>query len=268
MRIRESVMSAMLLLCFLLCGAAFAQGQGKQGDGNGGTVTGVIQIKGGGIMTGGTVIFFDEKAGPPPSATKYWRVPTYVFKIQDKGHFTAVLPEGTYFMGALERQSGEVFGPPHEGDYFFISQDEKGEPKKTRVSKDSEVDLGELQEAVPFKRETLAKEGITSIQGTIYDENGGPRAGMHVFAFVNPSMFGRPLFVSEMSDRLGHYELRVAGGGTFFLLSRANYGGGPRSTDELLGVYKDGKPVSVKSSTTTTGIDITVKKMGGAASRP
>ncbi|HAM49458.1 MAG TPA: hypothetical protein DCP92_01690 [Nitrospiraceae bacterium] len=263
---RGSVISAMVLLCLLLYGTAFAAGQSKQSDI--GTVTGVIHIKGGGLMKGGTVFFFDEKAGPPPSATKYWRVPTYAFEIEDNAHFTVMLPEGDYYMGAIKRQSGQRLGPPHEGDYFFISQDEKGQPKKLRVSKDSKIDLGVLEEAVPFKRETLAQKGITSIQGTIYDENGRPMEGMLVFAFVNPSMFGRPLFVSELSDKLGHYELRLAGEGTFFLLSRTNYGGGPRSTDELLGVYKDSKPVSVKSFTTTTGIDITVKKMGGATSQP
>jgi hypothetical protein len=171
-------------------------------------------------------------------------------------------------MGAIKRQSGELLGPPHEGDYFFISQDEKGQPKKLTVGKESKIDLGALQEAVPFKRETLEKEGSTSIQGRIYDEKGSPMEGMLVFAFTNPSMFGRPLFVSEMSDRGGNYLLRLAGGGKFFLLVRTNYGGGPRSTDELLGVYKGGKPVSVRASTATTGIDITVKKMGAAASQP
>jgi hypothetical protein len=74
------------------------------------------------------VYFFNEKAGPPPSATRYWRVPGEAFGTDGNGRFVAEIPEGRYYMGAIRKNSGEPVGPPGNGDPFFVSQDEKGNP--------------------------------------------------------------------------------------------------------------------------------------------
>lgn len=249
-----------LVTGIILCSVAFLFAETRQPAP--GRITGVIEIIGKGPMTGGTVFFFDEGSGPPPSATKYWRVPTQAFPIDEQARFTAVLPEGTYYLGAIERKSGDDLGPPQEGDYFFISQDAEGRPKKLTVWKGSTIDLGMVVEAAPFRRASLAKKGITSVSGTIRDEQGKPREGMVVFAFTSPSMFGRPLFVSERSDEYGGYILRVAGSGKYYLRARANYGGGPPASGELMGVYQKGRPVVTTRGQTLRNVNITLYVVG------
>ncbi|OGW45289.1 MAG: hypothetical protein A2078_13930 [Nitrospirae bacterium GWC2_57_9] len=246
----------------LLISVLFAMVSPATGDDRSGIVMGVIGIKNGGPMMDGTVFFFDQNSGPPPSATKYWRVPTHFFPIDSEARFSAVLPEGTYYFGAIERNTGETLGPPQEGDFFFISQDEKGRPRKLTVRKGSMTDLGMVVEAVPFKRAMLARKGTTSIEGVIRDRQGKPVEGMAVIGFKSPTMMGLPVFVSERSDKGGRYLLRVDRGGTYYLRARSNYGPGFPAKGELMGVYKDGKPVSVKTSTSRKGINIEVFNFG------
>jgi hypothetical protein len=256
-RYRELLL--ILFAGFIFSSAVFAA---DAPQGRTGVITGRIVIKDVGPMMGGTVFFFNETDGPPPSATKYWRVPTEAFSIDENAGFAAVLPEGRYYMGAIERLSDEPLGPPHEGDYFFISQDKKGKPKKYTVKKDITTDLGIVSGAKPFKRASLAKKGITAIEGRILGEKGVPAEGMMVFAFSTPTMVGRPLFVSERSDKEGRYLLRVHKGGKYYLRARANYGGGPPAVDEPMGVYKDGKPIVLNTGQRKKGVDISLIRAG------
>ncbi|NJD55155.1 MAG: carboxypeptidase regulatory-like domain-containing protein [Nitrospirae bacterium] len=255
----KSILSALgALAIFVLC-SGFAPGVFT--DPNASTVTGEIGIKGVGPMMGGLVFFYHAESGPPPSATKYWLVPAYSFKLDQNSRFTAKLPEGTYYMGAIERSSGEALGPPAEGDYFFISSDKKGNPKMLTVWKNSVINLGLINEAEKFSRASLAKKGITSVEGTIRDEEGKPVKGMAVYAYATPEMLEKPLFVSDPSDQDGKYVLRVNRGGKYYLMARVGYGGGPLSPEELAGVYKDGKPVSIKTGENRKGIHISVFKI-------
>jgi len=249
----------MLMMSILFCTAVSAEDAPEI---NTGIITGRLVIKGVGPMMGGTVFFFNEASGPPPSATKYWRVPTEAFRVDENAGFAAILPEGKYYMGVIERLSGEPLGPPQEGDYFFISQDKKGRPKKYTVKKNTTLDLGIISGAKPFKRTTLVKKGITAIEGAILNEKGEPSEGMMVFAFTTPTMVGRPLFVSERSDKNGKYLLRLHSGGKYYLRARANYGGGPPSADEVMGIYGDGKPISIQTGQARKGINITIARVG------
>jgi hypothetical protein len=227
-----------------------------------GTITGKISEKGKAPLTGGMVLFFSEKSGPPPSSTRYWRVPSHSFGIDEKGRFKATLPEGQYYMGATQKTSGEQLGPPGDGDLFFISQDKSGNPKLHTVKGNKNLDMGVISEAKPFSRKALVTEGITSIQGTIADGKGNPVAGMLVFAFPTPTMFGRPLFVSERTDKEGNYLLRLSGGGKYYLSSRADYGGGPPSPEQNIGSYAKGQPVVLQTGDMVKGINITVSTVG------
>lgn len=257
---REYLSIATLIICVLLFSVSFAQSADDRSAV--GTVTGIAGIKGGGPMPEGTVFFVDDASGPPPSATKYWRVPTHAFPSDTEGKFRAVLPDGVYYLGAIKRKSGDFLGPPQEGDYFYVSQDEKGNPKKLTVWGGSVLDLGTIIQTEPFSRESLAKKGITAIEGKVTDAQGTPVEGMRVFAYTSQVMFGRPLFVSDRTDADGKYLLRVSGSGKYYVRVRANYGGGPPAAGELMGVYKDGKPVAVKDRTVRKGINITVTRMG------
>ncbi|MGE5300169.1 MAG: hypothetical protein ACM3MB_04300 [Acidobacteriota bacterium] len=124
---------------------------------------------------------------------KHWRVPTHTFRFDASARFTAKIPEGTYYIGAIERKSGESLGPPQEGDHFFIGRDKNGKPKELTVWPNSVFDLQMLSGAEPFIKATLAQRGITAIQGVIPDYCGQPVEGMLVFAYGTPEMFDRPL---------------------------------------------------------------------------
>jgi hypothetical protein len=252
-----SVLIPVMLMVASLCSAATHGGFRAY---NHGTVTGRIVIDGVGPMMEGTVFFISDASGIPPSATKYWLVPGQAFRVDANAQFTAVLPEGTYYLGAIERSAGAFLGPPEDGDYFFISSDKNGEPRKLTVWKNSKIDLGTLSDAKRFSRATLAKEGITAIEGAIVNEDGKPVEGMVVFAYATPDMLGRPLYVSERSGKDGRYLLRLYRGGDYYLMTRADYGGGPPPPGELLGVYNEGEPVQVQSASTIKDIDIMAYK--------
>ena len=85
---------------------------------------------------------------------------------------------------------------------------------------------------------------------------------MLVFAFPSPMMFGRPLFVSERSDKDGKYLLRLYGGGKYYISSRTNYGGGPPTAEQTMGVYAKGQPLTLETGEVKKGIDITVATIG------
>ena len=223
-----------------------------------GTVSGQIIIKGQGPMIGGMVFFLDEAEGIPPSSTRYWRVPTHAFRLNENSGFSVSLPEGTYFMGAIERASGELLGPPEEGDYFFVSQDSRGNPKRLTVWKNANIDLGILDDAAQFKRGNLASKGITAIEGLIHDIHGNPAEGMIVAAYTNQEMYGKPVFVSERVGKDGRFVLRVDKGGTFYLIARADYTGGPPAPEEFIGFTRESRPVKVKTGKISKGVDITI----------
>lgn len=252
---KSFLVASILILGLVLCIAAFLVLPKLFKAKETGTVTAQIGIHDVGPMMGGMVFFVNTAGGPPPSATRYWRVPTHSFPLGKNARFTATLPAGDYYMGAIERDSGESPAPPGEGEYYFISQDEQGKPRTYSVRKNEVLDLGDLMiRAVPFKRSLIAKKGITSVQGALRDEKGVAVAGMLVFAYSDPAMAEAPLFVSERSDKQGKYILRLAGGGTYYLQARHVQGGATPS-----GVYENGKAVSVETAEAKTGIDISVR---------
>jgi hypothetical protein len=123
-----------------------------------------------------------------------------------------------------------------------------------------------ILEATPFNSASLAKEGLTAIEGTVLDVDGKPVEGILVFAFTTQTIVGRPLFVSDRTGKDGKYRLRVAEGGTYYLRLRENYGGGPLKDSELKGVYGDKEPASaivIKSGEILKDIDIKAMRFQG-----
>jgi len=231
-----------------------------------GTITGQLMTKGGAPLSGGQAFFFNDASGPPPSAEKYWRIPDYVTRIDDQGKFSLDLPEGTYYLGAIKRVSGEKIGPPREGDYFFASMDDKGLPKSYLVKNGRKNDIGTISEAIPFQK-SASKPGaeITAVEGTILDTEGKPVEGALVFAYTAPTMVGKPLFASERTGKDGHYTLRVYDNGNYYLRVRSVYGGGPPAIGDIIGVYgeKDPIAVSTRKGEKVQGVNILVKRFYG-----
>ncbi|CAG0976075.1 hypothetical protein GEOBC_01544 [Geobacteraceae bacterium] len=226
-----------------------------------GTLTGRLLMKGGKPMAGGTVFLFAAEAGPPPAPERYWRVPDEVMTLDSAGRFTMELVPGSYHVGGVKREKEQEIGPPRAGDHFLTSRDEKGEPRPFTVRGGETTDIGSLGEAVPFDPAlTRKREGTTGIEGTILDAAGKPVAGALVFAYPNPDMSGKPLFVSDRTGADGRYLLRVSEGGRYFLKVRDVYGGGPPVQGAVMGAYGDGNPLplAVKTGVVTPGGDIRV----------
>ena len=91
-----------------------------------GLISGQMMIRDGGPMSKGMVVFFRAEEGPVPNPNRYLRIPDEVADIDEEGKFRIALPEGRYFRGAIKRMSGELIGPPQDGDYSFISQNSEG----------------------------------------------------------------------------------------------------------------------------------------------
>jgi hypothetical protein len=224
-----------------------------------GSLSGTVMIKDGVPMANGVVFVFNSTSGPPPSSDRYWRVPDEIVKTDTKGKFVAKLADGTYFIGAIQRKSGEDIGPPQEGDLFLPFLGE-GSPKAHVVANGSTTDLGIITGALPFKRSSIkTKDGITAVEGKVTDSRGKPVKNALVFAFQTPAMVGKPLFVSERTGKDGKYILRVHQGGDYFLKIRNTYGGGAMKAGEIMGSYGQEKPLAVKAKTgeIVKGINIT-----------
>lgn len=246
----------LILLLMLVCctvNMAFAE------EVKTGSLSGKVMIKDGVPMANGVVFIFNSSSGPPPSSDKYWRVPDEIVKTDVEGKFVAKLADGTYYIGAIQRKSGEDIGPPHEGDMFLPFHGE-GSAKAHVVVNGSETDLGIITGALPFKKSSIKlKDGVTAIEGKVTDSRGKPVEHAFVFAFLTPAMVGKPLFVSERTGKDGKYILRVHQGGDYFLKIRNTYGGGAMKAGEIMGSYGQEKPVAVKARTDeiVKGINIT-----------
>ncbi len=231
-----------------------------------GSISGQLLTTAGEPLAGGMVYFFDTAVGPPPAHEKYWRVPDFMKRLDTEGKFTMELPEGRYYMGATRKLTGKPVGPPREGDYFFISTDDKGVPLTYSVKSNSTIDVGKLAKAVPFKISTVNYgKGITAFEGVVLDDEGKPVENAFVFAFVSAAKVGRPLFTSDPTGRDGKFILRVHDSGRYYLKVRSMYGGGPPVAGEIIGNYGEKEPlaVSIQKGNRLTGLAIKVKKFPG-----
>ena len=242
----------MFMLISLTGVTAFADGAKT------GSISGRVMIDEDLPMSNGLIFVFDEAAGAPPSFDRYWRVPDEVVKIGADGRFTALLPEGKYYLGAIKRRSDEDMGPLQEGD-LFLPFYANGAPIKYPVTNGSALDLGNIAGAMPFRKSILkTRAGTTGIEGTVTDARGKPLENALVFAFPTPAMLGKPLFISEKTGKDGKYLLRVYKGGSYFLKIRNSYGGGAMKAGEIMGNYGQDKPAAVEVNTgaIVKGIDI------------
>lgn len=262
MSIRQKLMCSFLsllisisMLSIVLAGSERETAKDKKT----GTVTGTIMIKGGGPMAWGQIMFYDA-AGPQPQPDKYERIPDISRDIDANGKFKVELTEGKYYMAAIKRLSGERFGPPQEGDYVLIIVDENGKPKEYIIKAGKLLDIGTISEAAPLTAEKISKRIVTTaLEGVVTDMDGKPAENAMVVAFVNPDMRGKPLFVSDKTDKNGKYVLRLTAG-TYYLRARNAFTSGPPEPGQIVGYYGEvaPAPVTVKESEIKKGVDFKV----------
>lgn len=234
------------------------------------TITGRLAAKSGAPLADAYVYLFNQAMGPAPDATKYWRVPDEIVQADQSGSFTAQIPHGTYYLGAIKRVTGKDVGPPVAGDYFLDISTENGHPRMYLFNRER-IDVGLIDEGQPFNPATIADmKGVTAIEGKVVNADGKPAAGVSVFAFLSASMVGRPLFSSDKTGSDGKFLLRVAKGGTYFLKAREDYGGGPPKLGGLIGYYGEhaALPIGVASGKIVQGIKVVVSPFPGQGGKP
>lgn len=223
-----------------------------------GTLKGSIQTSDGRPLAGGKVYIFNDATGPSPDPEKYWRVPDLLAALDDTGGFSIELPPGRYYIGAIQRKrDGAMIGPPSEGDVYYAGKD------KHEVSATAMNNLGVIKVAKPFSVSNIAHgEGLTAIEGSVFDKQGNPIENVMVFAHKNHAMNDKPIFVSDRTGKDGAYRLRVAGAGTFYLRVRSSYGGGVPVEGSIMGAYGGNNPkaVMVGEREVLKGINLTGEK--------
>jgi hypothetical protein len=233
-----------------------------------GTLTGRLLLSDGKPLADGQVFFFDEKSPlEKPLTGKFWRVPDAVERVDSTGRFTVQLDAGSYYIGAIKRFSAGKLGPPEIGDYFLPVHDTRGNYRVITVKNNSTTNIGTIKGIQRYSAELAAYKGpLTVIEGRIATASGEPVKNMYVLAYTDPSLRGRPSFVSTSSDSEGRYQLRVDKGRTFYLKVRDIYAGGKPQAGKLVGVFggiDQPAPVETKTSSTTAGIDIQVDAFSG-----
>lgn len=252
---------ALLMLTLLCC----LTGMSSAAEIKSGGITGKVMISDIEPMANGEISVFNDSTGPPPSSDRYWRIPDKIIKTDKEGKFSVNLAEGTYYIGAILRKSGGTLGPPREGDLFLPFHGESS-PRKHLVKSGSITDIGTITGARPFNASTIrTTRGITAIEGKLTDTDGNPVSGALLFAFKTPTMKGKPLFISDRTDKEGRYQLRVDSGGRYYLKARNTYGGGVVKPGEITGFHGLGepKPVEVTTGSITKDINIIGTRFAG-----
>lgn len=245
------------LLVVVLSATICAASQGKDG-----TLSGRWITKEHGPMTGAQVLLFNAASGPPPSSKKFLRIPDAGTAVDSEGKFSTEVPAGKYYLVMRRRVNPESAGPPENGDPQYYARLKNGQPKTFVVKSGKTTNIGTITQFEAFKREkTIAKEGMTGIEGTVTDDQGLPVVGIRVFAYSSPRVQGRPLYASDETGADGKYFLNVIQGGNYYLNVRTHYGGGKPADGEFMGDEKDPDAVVVEKGKIKKGIDLKVKRL-------
>lgn len=248
-----------LMLSVLLATACYAAGSEK------GVISGRWITKEMGPMTGAQVLLFNAASGPAPSSDKHLRIPDAGTAVDGEGKFSAEITAGKYYLVMRKRVNPESAGPPENGDPQYYARLKNGQPKTFVVKSGKTTNIGTITKFEPFKREkTIAKKGMTGIEGAVTDEQGLPVVGIRVFAYSSPRVQGRPLYASDETGADGKYFLNVIHGGSYYLNVRTHYGGGKPADGEFMGGFGDDKvpdAVVVEKGKIKKGIDIKVTRL-------
>jgi hypothetical protein len=233
-----------------------------------GTVTGRLKLSNGQPFSNGQVFFFNVKSPlEKPVVGKYWRVPDSAVESDSNGEFTTSLEAGSYYIGAVKRAVAGKLGPPDNGDYFLPVHDTRSTYRIITVKSNSTTSIGLVDNIQQFNEKKVVVKGMqTIIDGRIISVDGQGVSNLYVLAYTDPTMRGRPSFVSVASDGQGRYRLLVDKGRTFYLKVRDNYSGGKPQAGRLVGVYGEydaPTPVVTNSGSLTAGIDIQVEPFAG-----
>jgi len=227
------------------------------------TISGQVMTDDKTPMPHGVVLLYDSNSGPPPALGRYWRVPDLITPLGEEGRFTLEVTEGTYYLQIAQKNPASDIGPAVEKEYLYFHGDSEGNALPVVVGKSGRMDLGRLK-AFLWSPDMVRREtGITSVEGVVVDTEGKPVERAVVLAYYRPEGNGRPIFVSDRTDKKGRYQLRTNDGGTFYLKVRSVVGGGRPSSGEYLNTTNEFAPVAVtlKKGERQQGVTLKVMKL-------
>ena len=172
-----------------------------------------------------------------------------------------MVPEGSYYIIARKRESGQGVGPMMKGDLISYY---RHNPIEIRSGKKVEV----LLPLTPKKQDrdiNLAPGKFygPGFRGTVTDGQGHPVSGVHVFAYLEPEMgHHKPAALSSLTDAMGRYSISLPGKGRYYIGARSGYGDNP-APGELFGHYQ-GTPdhsLILKSGEAMTNVDMVVERV-------
>ncbi|HZV81294.1 MAG TPA: carboxypeptidase-like regulatory domain-containing protein, partial [Geobacteraceae bacterium] len=205
-----------------------------------GSISGQVMIDDKTPMPYGVVLLYDGRTGPPPALGRYWRVPDLITPLGPEGRFALEVMEGTYYLQVAQKNPGGDIGPAVENEYLYFHGDAEGNALPLVVGKSGgRIDLGRLKAFLWSPDMVRRDKGITSVEGVVVDTAGSPVERAVVLAHYNPGAKGRPVFVSDRTDKKGRYQLRTNDGGTFYLSVRGVVGGGKPADGEYLNTTKE-----------------------------
>ncbi len=203
----------------------------REGTGVSGTV-----VSGGRPARGVFVYAYPEEAGTI-------RGPSYAAfaRTDGDGRFRLNLREGGFVVVARRKGDGDETGAmPSSGE-------SGGEGIRVALAAGIMMEVGaiSLRPLEEGKRRRRAVSGgqerdAAEVRGTVVRDDGTPVPGVHVMAYSDGRMIGRPFAISGKTGADGAFQLRLPRAGKFYLGARSERGG-PVSPGEWVGTF-DGNP--------------------------
>jgi hypothetical protein len=241
----------------LWCSVAIADGNDS------GRITGAWVPRNIGPITNGLIYLFNANLGPPPKTDRFFRrIPDAVGKTTEDGKFIIELANGSYYLSVQKKVGGDLPGPPQDGDLSGVIRDKRGNPIIYKIKSGKITDIGMIRQATVYKTPFIKlTKGMTAITGVVKADDGLPLADAVVLVYDNPTINGKPNFISHKTGRDGKYIVQVDHEGTYYVTIRAVNGGGRPQPGDMVGSYggETAKPVTVKMLNVTKGVDIQVR---------
>jgi hypothetical protein len=216
MTTKRTALIAAWMVAGLLCAGAAQAGTG--------TLTGVLRYvdPATNVDQGlSDAYVYIRSAAVSPPLEKFFSKPDYVLGPSVNGGFSVTVPEGTYYVRLLRRQTvtpGGQYGPPEDGDLTWFNQG------TVTVAAGATVDLG-TRYAAPFYIYPVTITGIIS-------NSTGPFAGRYVRAQTVPCYEDgydsnvnecgpNKYLATQKTDSNGRYTLYLRDPGTYYIYTSA-----------------------------------------------
>ncbi|MBI5418648.1 MAG: hypothetical protein HZA60_01030 [Deltaproteobacteria bacterium] len=167
------------------------------------------------------------------------RGPAYVAfaRTDDQGRFRLLLREGSFVIVARRK------GSENETGAMQPKGESGGEGERVALASGTMKEIGviALHPLKEEKRRLRAEAGGQEKQGAmllgaVVRDDGSPGAGVHVMAYADRRMIGRPFAISGKTGTDGVFLLRLPRAGKFYLGARSERGG-PVSPGEWVGTF-------------------------------